>query len=431
MERAGGTSGQASSEYVALVALVAVACVLAAGLTSGGIGARVLAGLQRGLCAVAGRACPAPTPVSADLAPCPLDRATRTEAVGETIGVVRLGASGTLSATRTSDGHVAVTLSDGGASGAEIGAGARLRIGRRTLGGRVRAEVAATFMSGRAWRFPNAAAAHAFIARYGGKATIGGKLLDGVRSACSLLCDAIGWRPHPRLPEPDETYRQRGASAALAAELGAGPATAGAGGAAGRVLGSRVDRDGTRTWYVRLDHAVAVGLGLAFAGVSASARSEQIASYTVDGRGRPLRFATKSVTEARADGRLGVLPDPAGAQIAAGRALVVERDATLDLRDPVNRAAAHGVLELLLHPSVAAVVALRGAQLVRRIAEAGELDRRTYALSDAATGVGAGVALGVELAGGFDRTTERLRLLSAETRLPGLPFLPRDDCRPA
>ena len=61
-----GTRGQATSEYVALVALVAVVLALAAGLTSGGVAGHVLAGLQRGLCGVAGKACPRSQPLDAD-----------------------------------------------------------------------------------------------------------------------------------------------------------------------------------------------------------------------------------------------------------------------------------------------------------------------------------------------------------------------------
>ena len=53
-------------------------------------------------------------------------------------------------------------------------------------------------------------AARRFVATYGRKATIGGRLLDGVRSRCSLLCDALGWRPHARLPEPDVTFAEAG-----------------------------------------------------------------------------------------------------------------------------------------------------------------------------------------------------------------------------
>ena len=77
MGRLRGAGGQATTEYVALVALVAVALALAAGLTSGGVGGQVLAGLQRGLCRVAPVGCPRSEPPRPDLAACPLERRTR------------------------------------------------------------------------------------------------------------------------------------------------------------------------------------------------------------------------------------------------------------------------------------------------------------------------------------------------------------------
>jgi hypothetical protein len=430
-KRLRGTGGQAASEYVALLALVAVALTLAAGLTSGGVGPRVLAGLQRGLCLVARPVCPVPTRVAADLEPCPLERSTRTEQVSEMIGLVRLGSSGTLSATRASDGGVTVTLADGSAAGGEMAVGARLRIGRRTFGGRVRADAAVRWTSGRAWRFPNVATAQHFVARFGDKATIAGKLLDEVRSTCSLLCDAVGWRPHPRLPEPDETYEEGGADAALAADLGEGPVFGTAGVAGGVILGRRLSRDGSRTWYLRLGAAATGGLALPFGGAGASGRTESVLSYRVDRHGLPIDLRVETSARAGAGGALRLQRQATAVRGGAGEAAVVELDATLDLRDPANLAAARVVLDAMLHPTRLAALPASAAQLGRRFAEHGELDRRTYVLSDAATGVGASAALGVELAGGFDRTTERLRLLTAETRLPGLPFLPRDDCRPA
>jgi hypothetical protein len=74
MEVCSDARGQATSEYVALVTLVAVVLVLAAGLTSGGVAGHVLAGFQRGLCRVAGTACSRSHPLEADLAPCPVER---------------------------------------------------------------------------------------------------------------------------------------------------------------------------------------------------------------------------------------------------------------------------------------------------------------------------------------------------------------------
>ncbi|MGB2712387.1 MAG: hypothetical protein WBC33_12835, partial [Conexibacter sp.] len=67
MYRLRSARGQATGEYVALVALVAVVLVLAAGLTSGGIGGQLLGALQRGLCRVAGQTCPRPLIARADL----------------------------------------------------------------------------------------------------------------------------------------------------------------------------------------------------------------------------------------------------------------------------------------------------------------------------------------------------------------------------
>lgn len=423
--------GQAASEYVALLALVAVVLTLAAGLTSGGIGPRVLAGLQRGLCTVARRACPAPTRVEADLEPCPLERSTRSEQLSETIGFVRLGSSGTLAATRSSDGRVSVTLADGSTGGAEVAVGARLRLGRRTLGGRLRADATVDWRSGRVWRFSNLAAAHDFVARFGDKATIGGKLVDDVRSACSLLCDAIGWRPHARLPAPDETFREGGADAALAADLGEGPVSGAAGLGGDAILGRRLSRDGARTWYLRLGATAIAGLVLPFGATAASGRTEGVLSYGVDRRGRPVALRVETTGRAATGGSLRLQQPPADARGDVGQAAVIELDATLDLRDPANLAAARSLLDALLHRTPFAALPARAAQLARRFEEHGQLDRRSYALREAGTGVGVSIARGVELAGGFDRTTEHLRLLSAETRLPGLPFLPRDDCRPA
>ena len=168
MKRWRGADGQASAEYVALVALVAVALALAAGLSSGGVGGQVLAGLQRGLCVVARTGCPHREPPRADLDPCPVERRTRVEQLGTTIAVLRLGSGGTLSAVRASDGRVTVTLAHGNDVGVEVGVGARLPVGGRTLGGSVRAA------AGIGWirallDLPDAREARRFVVAYGAR----------------------------------------------------------------------------------------------------------------------------------------------------------------------------------------------------------------------------------------------------------------------
>jgi hypothetical protein len=416
--------GQATSEYVALIALVAVALTLAAGLTSGGVGGAVLAGLQRGLCTVTGTACPRPGPFADELAPCPLTRSERDERLSEVIGFLRLASTGTLSAVRSSDGDVTVALANGSTAGAEAGLGAGLRAGEETIGETTRATLAATWTSGRSWSFASADAARRFVATYGSKATIGGKLVDEVRSRCSVLCDALGWRPHQELPPPDETFEEGGALAKLSEALGvAADATAEA--RATAVLGRRVARDGTTTWYLRLAGAAGARLGLPGLGASGDASGEAVVSYAVDARGRPTTLGVQLAARAAALG--GPATADADVHVARGGGALVELQGTLDLHDPANRAAASALLDA----RAPAALPARLAALGRRIAVAGRIDRRLYTVSEGASGVGANVALGLELGGGFERTTSGVRLLSAETRLPGLPFLPRDDCRAA
>lgn len=427
MDRRDGMRGQATAEYVALVTLVAVVLALAAGLTSGGLASSVLSGMQRGLCRVVGASCSRPIAPRADLVPCPLERSSRVEELSEQIAVLQLGASGTLTAERMSDGRVTVTLADGGSAAGEVGVGVRLRLGSRTIGATAGGALGATWTSGRSWTFADAATAGRFVSTYGSKATISGKLVDGIRSRCSLLCDAVGWRPHPQLPRPDETYAEGGATAALTASLGIGRV----GGQLAGLLGRRVQRDGTTTWYLQLDGAASAALRLPALGGTGGTSGAAVLSYTVGPRGRP-RTLTARVGGA-ADAAAQLHAERAVGRIGAGggHGEAVELEATLDLSDAGNRIAATAALDALVHPGSLATLPSRLRALAARVADHGQLDRRVYALETRSGGFGASIRAGLEAGAGFERTTRGLRLLSAETRLPGLPFLPRDDCRPA
>lgn len=427
MRRWSETRGQASSEYVALVALVAVVLALAAGLTSGGIGGEVLAGLQRGVCRVTGTACPPPRPAAADLAPCPLERTTSRETLEGAFELVRLGKIGTLTAVRGSDGKVTVTLADGTTGGGEIGLGAELATGALNVGADASAGVRLTVNSGRVWTLPSAAAARAFLARYGSKATIGGQALDAVRGGCSLLCDAIGWRPHPQLPPPDELSMGHGAT--LRSEAAFGDTTLET--LRSVLLGSRLRRDGTNTWFVQLDRSVMADLARRGLTAGLDARDQAVLSYTVDPRGRPAQLVLHTVVRGAARGGLSGSRGSWTGAARAGAGLVIEQDATLDLHGVANRAVAQAFVGALHHPLARGALRRSIAALRERIAVAGVLDRRVYALSSRAYELGAKLALGAQLGGAFSRTHENMHLLSAETRLPGLPFLPRDDCRAA
>lgn len=426
MRRWRRTEGQASGEYVALVALVAVALALVAGLASGGVGGAVLAGVQRGLCRVTGAACPRPRPPADELAPCPLERTTRGESLDGAYELVRLGRNGTLTAVRGSDGRVTVTLADATSAGGEVGLGLELGVGR-LRGAEATAGVRLSVASGRSWTLPSAAAARAFLARFGSKATIGGQAVDLVRSGCSLLCDAIGWRPHAELPPPDELVMDHGVAARFEAAIGPAKRAVSGGG----LLGARLGRDGSSTWFLQLDAAAAAQIADGPATAGADAQGQAVVSYTLDAHRRPLRLVVHTAARATAAVGLAGSRSRLKGSLGARGGLVVERDATLDLHDPANRATAAAFVAALRRPRAPGALWRSAAAVRARIARAGVLDRRVYALTSSAFELGAKAAVGLQFGGTFGRTRQRMRLLRAETRLPGLPYLPRDDCRVA
>jgi hypothetical protein len=98
-----------------------------------------------------------------------------------------------------------------------------------------------------------------------------------------------------------------------------------------------------------------------------------------------------------------------------------ELGARVDLRDP-DVAAAWAAFRH--DPENPAAIRALGA-LLRSEAY---LDVRSYAVRSESGGVAAGLALGLELGGEFEHTTDRSRLLSAATRPPGGLWEPRMDC---
>jgi hypothetical protein len=416
--------GQATSEYVALVALVAVVLALAAGLTVGGLGGQLLAGMQRALCQLTGTACEPPRPSADELAPCPVERTASSESLEGAFEVIRLGNGASLATVRGSDGRVTVTLANETSAGGEAAIGAKLAIGGRH-GAELAGGMEASSASSRSWTLSSVAAARAFVDRYGSKATLGGKAVDLVRSGCSILCDAIGWRPHAELPPPDEVYFGRGTAATLTASLG----SAGIDASNRSLLGARLRRDGSSTWYSELGASTGAALSLGAASLGAGSRTQTAVAYTLDARQRPIELAFHSVARNDAHGAAGAQRGRVVAALGAGDARVTEVDATLDLHDPRNRVAAAALATALHDPLAIATLHRRAEAVLGRIRRTGVIDRRTYALTGSAVELGAQLALGAQLGGAFARAHEGMRLLSAETRLPGLPFLPRDDCR--
>jgi len=418
--------GQATSEYVALVALVAAVLALAAGLTSGGLGGRLLAGMRHALCDVAGTACAPARPASDELAPCPLERSVSAESLDGALEFVRIGGGGRLTAERRSDGRVTVTLATGTHAGGALGLGARFAAGTRHAA-EATAQALTTGVSSRSWTLPSVDAARAFVDRYGSKVTLAGKTVDLVRSGCSVLCDALGWRPHAELPPPDEVEIGAGRAATLSGSLG--PAGAHASNSA--LVGVRVRRDGGSTWYVQLEEDAGAVLSLGGATLAAGTRRESVAAFTLDARSRMTKLTLQQFAETEGAGSASGGRGPSSAHIGAAGGRVTELDATLALRTARDRAIATAFATALRKRSSIDVLRRRLAAVSPLVERSAVIDRRTYALTRSGFELGAGVSLGAQLGGAYTRTREGMRLLTAETRLPGLPFLPRDDCRSA
>src|SRR3954467_15789857 len=117
-------TGQASAEYVGLIALAAALLVgagVAVGL--GGVGTPVASTVRTGICIVAGDVCRDSDARAAGLEPCTVHEKTTGDGTTFAIAVVRIGGSnGKIGATR-SDGSVLVTETDEGHAGQVAGIG--------------------------------------------------------------------------------------------------------------------------------------------------------------------------------------------------------------------------------------------------------------------------------------------------------------------
>jgi phosphoglycolate phosphatase-like HAD superfamily hydrolase len=391
-------AGQASLEYVGLLALVAMAIAVAAPAAGlAGVPAEVSRVVRTGVCIVGGDICRPSDAAAAGLDPCTLSDERRGGGLAVTILSVRIGGDHQWLVARRSDGTVAVTKvarDDAAASG-----GLGYELGPLKAG--IEAQAGLRVASGIGWEFPDAATARRFLAaaHYGLSPAIrrwpaawrSGEAGLAVRGWAGLGVVATG---------EDGASRGNGEGASLEA-----PA-AGIEVAAGSALGARIAR-GLTTLYLRAETEGPRTTGLFDGLLDAGRRGPVVAEYTRDRSGpRELAFRTSAP--------------------GAREREVVETVARLDLRVPANRAVA---ARLLRHrapwpPSVAAT--LRGA--VRRAVRVGTVERSVYAVEDGSRSLELAARAGAEvgLEAGYSRVDRRLVEASAWTA--GSKERAREDC---
>jgi hypothetical protein len=407
-----GERGQATLEYVGLVALVAAVLAVGALLAAGGgeaIAASVGRGIQRALCVVRGGEC------DLDSRPCVVGSRQVEDDGSVDLLLIRIGSDEVVLREDRSDGTSAVTfarLPRGGLS-LEKGFGAHARLGRRRvrLGAQMSATVLGLLGNATTWELPDRAAAARMVDRI---------VVDDPRDLARRVLD--GGRPlGGDAPPPASHTSERGASVTL----GWGGVSFGA----ADLVGQTVRADGRRTFLVRRRNELAVALGDGTAGTGAR---DELDTVTVDRRGRPLDLGILTGHELTGSVSLPPALQPVAGflDVPTSGARRWETEQHLDLTEPDNLAAAGAFLAQVSapRPHLGRAVAVSAA-LRRALDERGVLDARTYALDESSSGVDAGVRAGVGPVGAsYERRTRGARLVAATQRGPDGLWRRRADC---
>lgn len=417
-----GDRGQATAEYIAVLAVLAVLLgATGAVVAPGGIANAVLGQMRRALCVVSGSACPAQRPP-----PCVVRAESKRRRVSVTVGVIRLDDEHVLLRERLSDGSFRLTVVKESGTGAEMTLGNRWQLevrGRRIgVGAQLRAALLGILGDGRVYLAPDERAADALQKRL--KAGVP----FGLDAPLKIAKGLFGGGDDPP-PEPDQVYAHAGLKADGALDLTtvAGELALEAMGKA--VLGARRDRrTGALTLYLRTERS-AGALAAAVLGVGGRLEGVGLLALTLDRDRRPVDLALLASGEARntpLPGSLAALlkgpkenKGSLSTRFESGRRW--ELEAHLDVRDPEAEAAWAAFRRA---PFSLSAVSTLGARLRDRA----RLDVRSYATTSKRSGGDVHIGYGVGAGAGYQRLEEGARLIAASSRPAGGAWELRADC---
>lgn len=366
--------GQASLEYVAVVAVVTVALALGAAVTGAeAVPRAVAAQVERAFCLVSGGDC------LGDRGPRACTVRARTGARERRLKaiVVRLADGRLVLTEERSDGTVAVTVGDHGEAMVSV-----------SVPGAARGMAGARLSAGRTWVVPDSASARRVVDRQNRDRLPVGEV-------GRYLLDRDDGDDHERFVR----FGPRGEAAGGLRALGLhGEALAQI------AAGVRIERaSGRRTLELRGDGAVGGALSAPLVGLTGEGRREVAIEVMLDGD-RPVELTVRNVLDVHGTVRVG----PGHAK--GGNRL--EADVRLDLTQPHAGAL---VRELLEHPTVP-----RAVVIGRYLLEHGRIDIRLYSTTNATKRRGRVVET-VE-------STQDSRLIEAYGRDPGMAWTRRLDC---
>jgi hypothetical protein len=430
-------TGQASLEYVALLAVLAV--LLTGALAFSGalppLAHSVSDAIRHGICLVTGSVCTPAEAEAAGLEPCPLFRRNQQEQGTVSVAIVTYRRGDSMVIERLSNGRVRVSFVDSDGGGATFGAG--LRLTPLHIKASVSATGGAIFNSGRTWEFDSAAEAQAFIRRYASGQTLGGEVREVGHDLCFLCPGWLRGKGRPDLPPPESEAEEGGVFGEATATLElpvskryALPIDADL--QATAVLGRETER-ATTTWYLAANAMLLQHLGPILAPLGGARSTSVVLAYTTEG-GRPRKLEVRAA--AAASDKPGLTPTTISMEDLAegvrhavagpnsGGGLALEADVSLDLRDPRNLAAVRDFLGG--GPPLPGEIDALG----RRIASDAGVDIRLFDYGAADFNISGEASLGFRFGGGYQRTVEVSHLLGAWSRLPGDRLRTREDCTP-
>ena len=393
------TSGQATIDYVAIVAVLAIVFGLAVGVApagAAGIVNAVTGQIRHALCLVGGGPCADPR-----TKPCTVASTRDLRHFAVKVFVFRIDHDRSVLREEMSDGTVRLTVTRSGAAGPglAVGATAQVSVGGRPVGAKNELEAAAQGSGGYA---------KVYVARDEREAGVFMRALRDGRS------------PAP----PREVFHEAGVRGLSEPGIG----SAWIEGVSGTTVGLRRDR---RTGETTLTlNAGASGWGAvttALGGPAGAADRATTLGLTRDRNRRPTELSLSGGGTLAAGAALP-LPLKRALLGAKRNASLGELDgrrweinARLSLLDPIVAAA---WARFRRDPASAdAIGALGGA-----IRDRAYLDVRAYRTGSTASGGAVSVAAGVRLGGEYDHVVDEARLISASSRPPAGLWEKRFDC---
>ena len=368
-------TGQASAEYLSLLLVIGAALTLTA-VAVPGVGERVVETVRTGLCIVGGDVCRSSDATAAGLQPCVTSERSRRQETTVDLAVVRLGGHGEWQLALRSDGQAVVTRIEENEFGGTAGVG--LTFSPADVEADASATLVAGYHGGKAWRFPSARSASAFLER-------------AMRDASVQLAREPDLRWHAVDGHAGGQVGVAVADLARAGvEIGAGSAIGLGSEGAGRTL----------TLDLGLDDP---HFSAELPGFPAAPGPQRSWAVEVSWEGGTVREL--ALRAARADGTR-----------------LQEYTARLDLRDPGNRA----VAERLLRPGASTPADM--SALAERITTHGVVERDEYSVTERRHGFSVAGKLGIALGLSHHRIFSERRLVDALVWVRGGAPQRRFDC---